>query len=114
MKIAIVGSRSFQDYGLLMKTMAKHKPSAIVSGGAKGADTLAERYAGEIGVDCIIFKPDWKRYGRAAGPKRNKQIVEAADRIIAFWNGKSRGTFSTITLAMKARKPVDVVRFVEK
>ena len=98
MKIAIIGSRSFQDYGLLIKTMASYTPSTIVSGGAKGADTLAERYAGEIGVDCNIFKPDWKRYGRAAGPKRNKQIVEASDLIIAFWNGKSRGTFSTISL----------------
>jgi predicted Rossmann fold nucleotide-binding protein DprA/Smf involved in DNA uptake len=114
MKIAIVGSRSFQDYGLLLETMARHKPSAIVSGGAKGADILAERYAREIDIDCIVFKPDWKRYGRAAGPKRNKQIVEASDLIIAFWDGKSRGTYSTITLATKARKPVDVVRFVEK
>ena len=114
MKIAIVGSRSFQDYGLLMKTMASYTPTSIISGGAVGADKLAEKYAREIDINCIIFKPDWKRYGRAAGPKRNKQIVEAADRVIAFWNGKSRGTLSTINLAKKAGKPVNAVRFMEE
>lgn len=114
MKIAIVGSRSFQDYKLLIRTMNNYTPTAIVSGGAKGTDTLAERYAREIGVNCIVFKPNWKQYGRAAGPVRNKQIVEAADLIIAFWDGKSRGTFSTISLARKAGKPVNAIRFMEK
>ena len=111
MKIAIVGSRSFQDYGLLLETMARHKPSAIVSGGAKGADTLAERYAREIDVDCIVFKPDWKRYGRAAGPKRNKQLVEASDLIIAFWDGKSRGTKHMINTMKNLDGQVRVIKY---
>lgn len=114
MKIAIVGSRNFKDYDLLKDIMQGYEPSAIVSGGATGADLLAEKYAKESGIKLVIFKPNWKRYGRAAGPMRNKKIVEASDMTVAFWDGKSRGTLSTITITKKAGKPVNVIRFMEE
>lgn len=114
MKIAIVGSRNFTNYDLLKDTMRDYEPSAIVSGGATGADKLAEKYAKESEIELIIFKPNWKKYGRAAGPKRNKQIVEASDMTVAFWDGKSRGTLSTITITKRAGKPVNVIRFMEE
>ena len=112
MKIAVVGSRTFNDYGLLKRIVSRIKPTVIVSGGAQGADLLAERYARESGLELMVFKPNWKRFGRAAGPVRNKEIVAAADLVIAFWDGKSFGTRSTLKLARKMGKPVHVVRFV--
>jgi len=84
----------------------------IVSGGAKGADTLAEQFAKENNLPVKIFKPDWAKYGRGAGPVRNKQIVEYADKVIAFWDGESKGTKSSIDLAEKSGKLLTVKRFL--
>ena len=112
MKLAVVGSRTFDDYRLLKSVVSRFKPAIIISGGAKGADQLAERFARESGLPLMVFKPEWKRFGRAAGPARNKQIVAEAHGVVAFWDGRSRGTRSTINLARKMGKPVYVVRFV--
>ena len=112
MKLAVVGSRTFNDYRLLKKVVSRFNPSIIISGGAKGADALAERYARESGLLLVVFKPEWKRFGRAAGPVRNKKIVKEAHGVVAFWDGKSRGTRSTIRLAEKIGKLIHVVRFV--
>jgi len=98
MKLAVVGGRDFQDYDLLKTTLLKfirnrHPESSkitIVSGGCPtGADKLAERFAKEHQLATNIFPADWKTHGKAAGPIRNKQIVEASDHIIAFWDGKA-------------------------
>lgn len=113
MKIAVVGSRNFNNYQLLKNTLDKYKEKCelIISGGAKGADKLAERYAKENGFEIKIFKPDWKRYGKGAGLIRNKQIVENADLIIAFWDGKSKGTAFTVNYAQKSGKEVEVINY---
>ncbi len=81
MKIAIIGGRDFSDYDLLKNTLNefinnKSFLSAIISGGAKGADLLAEKYANELGTEIVTYLPDYKRYGRAATLVRNTQIIE--------------------------------------
>lgn len=80
----------------------------LVSGGAAGVDTWAEERASELGINSFIFKAEWKKYGRGAGFRRNKTIVEYADDVIAFWDLVSRGTEHTISYAIKLHKPVIV------
>lgn len=101
MKVAVVGSRSFTDYELLKKTLDELYPNItrIVSGGAKGADSLSEQYAKEEGIPTQIFKPDWEKHGKAAGFIRNRDIVENSDMVIAFHDGQSKGTANSIELA---------------
>ena len=113
MKAAVIGSRTFDDYCLLKKTLDELYPQIdlIVSGGASGADSLAERYAKEEGIRTLIFKPDWKKFGRAAGMIRNKDIVENSDIVIAFWDGVSRGSKNSIDYAIKLNKKLKIVRF---
>lgn len=109
MKIAVVGSRSFNDYGFLTEILSEHGPkTAIISGGARGADSLARRYAEEHNIPFQEFLPDWDQFGKSAGPRRNQQIVDAADIVIAFWDGRSRGTGNTLDLAAKSGKQVHV------
>jgi len=124
-KIAIVGSRDFNNYELLKKTITdflftnrtdeefyemSYKDHTIVSGGAKGADMLAERFADEFELEKIIFKPDWDLYGKSAGFKRNKDIIRNADVVFAFWDGKSKGTQHSINLAKEMDKELYIIQ----
>lgn len=108
MNVGIVGSRGFNNYDEFCNYMSRIPidPKAIISGGAKGADTLAEQYAKENDLDLIVFKPDWEKYGKSAGFKRNRTIVNHSDLIIAFWDIKSSGTKNTIDTALELGKPV--------
>ena len=110
-KLAIIGSRDFDDYALLKAKLTSISPAQIISGGAKGADKLAERYAIEQGIDLIVYKADWKQYGRGAGIIRNRQIIEHCDEVLAFWDGQSRGTKSSIDYARKLNKPIVIELF---
>ncbi len=98
MKLAIIGSRSFENYALmkeqLLALIQKDGLSLthIVSGGAKGADTLGAQFAKEHQLELVVFKPDWKRFGKRAGFIRNTEIIEHADMVVAFWDGISNGT----------------------
>lgn len=88
----------------------------IVSGGCKGADKIGERFAQENNLDVIQFLPEWNKFGKAAGIKRNMDMVDyikdyADSIVIAFWNGESRGTKSTITQARKFNIPVYVIDY---
>lgn len=109
MKVAIVGSRSISSVDIGGHLAGLGEVSAIVSGGARGVDTLAAGYARSHGLELIEFLPDYARYGRRAPLVRNIQIVEAADVVIAFWDGRSRGTAYTIREARKRGKEVRVV-----
>ena len=112
MKIGVVGSRDFDDYKKLEKELNKIEGiTVIVSGGAKGADTLAREFAEKNDIKLTEFKPDYEQYGRGAPIRRNKKIVEYSDQIIAFWDGESRGTKNTIDIAEKQDKPVTIIRF---
>ena len=110
MKIAIVGSRGYP-YPALVEAYVDSLPedTVVVSGGAADVDTIATSRARARGLpEPLIFLPDWKRYGRAAGPIRNEEIVRNAGAVTAFWDEKSRGTASTIRLARKYRKPLTI------
>ncbi len=109
--IAVVGSRNFTDYELLQSVLDQEKPSGIVSGGAMGADTLAKMYAQKKGIGLREFLPDYKRYGRGATFVRNRLIVDAADKVIAFWDGKSKGTLFTMRYAEKKGREVRLVEY---
>ena len=106
---AIIGSRGFDNYVGLRRTLAQYPITRIVSGGAKGADTLGAEWSCERGLpEPIIFLPDWAKHGRAAGYIRNQDIVDTADFVVAFWDGKSRGTLSALRNAKKVGKPAHV------
>jgi len=109
--VAIVGSRDFPDAEAKVTAYVQHLPdgTTVVSGGASGPDTYAERAARARGLQVMIFAAQWDKHGRSAGYIRNKLIVGAADRVVAFYNGTSKGTALTIDLARKARKPVEVI-----
>ena len=106
MKIAIVGSRTVTDIAL--DGVIPTDCTEIVSGGARGADSEAAAWARSHGVPLVEFLPDYERYGRAAPIKRNEEIAKYADELIAFWDGHSRGTKSTIDFFKKAGKKVTV------
>mgnify|MGYP001144912671 FL=1 len=104
MKIIIAGGRNFTDYKKLCEVcdhiLQDQTNVEIVSGAYyKGADKLGEQYTAEKGFRLTKFPADWKRFGRAAGPKRNEQMANYADALIAFWDGKSKGTKHMINLA---------------
>jgi predicted Rossmann fold nucleotide-binding protein DprA/Smf involved in DNA uptake len=111
MKLAIIGSRSFDDYDLLRRMVSTHYPDVtfIISGGAIGADRLARRYAGEHGLELHEHLPDWKRFGRAAGQIRNRLIIDDADAVLAFWDGSSKGTLGGLEYARRRGKQIVVV-----
>lgn len=111
--LAVIGSRTFSNSALLAEHMdevcAAYHVSVVVSGGAKGADSLAANYAASRGLPVQIFEPDWAQFGRGAGPIRNKAIVNAADVVLAFWDGESKGTQQALTYAKQKAKQVIVV-----
>jgi hypothetical protein len=120
MNIAIVGGRDFSDYTLLKESLSVYIsiysgiPDNIVSGGAKGADTLAAQFAAEMDIPLLVFKPDYQKYGRGATLVRNTQIIENADVVFAFWNGQSKGTKDSITKAKKLQKELHIISYGKK
>ena len=106
MKIAIIGSRSILTADL---DTYISDDDEIVSGGAVGIDSCAAEYAEKNGISLKVFIPEYEKYGRGAPIVRNKQIVDYADKILAFWDGKSRGTLSVIKYAEKVGKPCEII-----
>lgn len=110
MKTIIAGGRDYRlsddDYAFLESEVANI--TEVVCGGAHGADEYGRQWARINGIPVKMFPADWKSHGRAAGPIRNRQMAEYADRLIAFWDGKSRGTKSMIDEATKRGLQVDV------
>jgi hypothetical protein len=115
MKIAVIGSQNFNDYEKFQKIMNKFLKSyenvEFISGGAKGTDSLAQEYAKEHGIPIKIYYPNWKKYKKAAGPIRNKQIWQDADIGIAFWDGKSKGTEYSFRFSKEMNKDLWVYNF---
>lgn len=112
MKVAIIGSRTFNDYNFLKETLEPYieNITMIISGGADGADSLAEKWAKKSEKDIMIYNPKWSLYGKRAGYIRNKKIVENCDALLAFWDGKSKGTKSSLDLCEELEVPYKVVR----
>ena len=112
MKIAIIGSRS-----LCLDNIESYLPDGIteiVSGGAKGIDTVAAAYAKQHGIPLTEFLPDYGRYGRGAPIKRNRDIANYADEAVAFWDGKSKGTMHTVGFFKNLGKKVTVIEISSK
>lgn len=113
MKLIIAGSRTFNDYKKLCaecdNILQDQTNIEIVSGAHyKGADKLGEQYAKERGYKLTLFPANWNKYGKSAGPKRNLQMAEYADMLIAFWDGKSKGTGNMIDLAKQSKLRVTI------
>lgn len=112
MKVAVIGSRSFEDCSKVTMVLDElTEITHIVSGGAKGADNCAQDYAKKRGLPITIFYPNWKRYGRKSGLIRNRDIIENCDMCIAFWDGKSRGTANSLKIAKNLGKEIKIIRF---
>jgi hypothetical protein len=111
MKVAVIGSRDFNDYNLVKSTLSTLNITLIVSGGARGADTLGERYADENKIPTKIFYPDWGTHGKSAGFKRNTDIIENSDLILAFWDGSSKGTLDSLNKASRLGKNLLIINY---
>jgi hypothetical protein len=119
-KVIIAGSRDFcseEHYKLLEAQMDQlvlsfGLPDEIVSGGARGADKLGERYASENGIGINRFVPDWDGLGKRAGFVRNQDMGNYADTLVAFWDGHSKGTRHMIEFAHK--RGLDVILIITK
>lgn len=116
----VVGSRTFNDYDLLCNKLdhllQNQDKIVIVSGGAKGADSLAERYAKEHNYELIIFPAKWDELGKRAGYVRNTEMHEFISHFskrgcVAFWDGKSKGTKHNFDLAKKHNTTIKTIRF---
>lgn len=106
MKVAVIGSR-----GLTVKNLEKYLPpetTEIISGGARGIDACAREYAVSHGIKLTEFLPEYEKYGKNAPLKRNITIIEAADIVLAFWDGKSHGTKFVIEKCREVGKTVRI------
>ncbi len=107
MKIAIIGSRNISKLNL--KDFLPNDIDEIVSGGAKGVDTIAKKFAQQNNIKITEFLPNYECFGQIAPLKRNIEIIEYADTVLAFWDGKSRGTKYVIDNCKKMNIPINVI-----
>ena len=107
MKLLVVGSRSITDFDLTPYVSAD--VDTIISGGAKGVDTLAEQFADKHNLSKYIVRPRYSRYGKGAALIRNDFMVDEADAVLVIWDGVSHGTHHTIKYAEKKGKPTNVI-----
>lgn len=119
-KLAIVGSRGFQDYDALSEFIDKtikensYEIIGVISGGAKGADSLGELWAKTKGYPITIYQAEWDKYGKSAGFRRNYDIIKNCDIVFAFWDGESKGTKHDLELAKQFRKPIFLYNYYGK
>lgn len=109
--LGVVGGRDFSDADLMREMLLEVDPERVVSGGARGADRLAANVSKRLGIPLIEYLPDWKTYGKGAAFRRNALIVAASTHLVAFWDGKSKGTKNSIEQAEKKGIPVLVVPY---
>jgi len=109
-RVAIVGSRDFPDASVVRRWVSDLSSDAtVISGGARGVDVWAAEAARARGLPVLEIQAQWEALGRKAGPVRNAEIVACATRVVAFWNGRSRGTLNTVVLAAEAGLPVTIL-----
>jgi hypothetical protein len=117
-KVIIAGGRDFDDFDLLCKKvdkiLSRQDEIEIVSGTARGADKLGERYAELRGYDIKRFPADWGNNGRAAGYMRNEDMADYSDALIAFWDGSSKGTLHMIDTASERGLKIRIVLYHPK
>ena len=114
-KVIIAGGRDFNDYDLLVKVcdhmLSNLNDIEIVSGHAKGADSLGELYAKEKNHKLTLFPANWSLYGKSSGVIRNQQMSEYADALICFWDDKSKGTKNMIDLATNKGLKIKIQKY---
>jgi len=118
-RVIVAGSRGFTDFGLLCDELdlflveqgLPTTETTIVSGTAKGADLLGEKYAMDLGMKLARFAPNWGLHGKKAGPIRNVEMAEYATHCIVFWDGKSRGSKHMIDTAQAKGLPTKIIRY---
>lgn len=116
MRVIIAGGRDFNDMEFLQKSFKKvflrrYMVSSIISGGARGADKLGEAFAEKFQIPLVIIEAEWDKYGKSAGYRRNAEMAEVGDFLIAFWDGESRGTKHMIDIAKKKGIPLQVFNY---
>ena len=115
MKVIIAGGRTFKDYDLLCRKadvfLSRQSEIEIVSGAAKGADKLGEKYAEERDFSIKRFPADWGTFGNAAGYRRNVEMAVYGDALIAFWDGSSKGTEHMINIAREQDLKIRIVTY---
>ena len=116
-KLIVAGGRDFSDTALFLNTMQRVEQElseysvSLVSGMAKGADKMGWQFARDQGITCHPFPANWNKYGKAAGFRRNQQMADFSDGLVAFWDGKSHGTKHMIDTMAKQNKWIMVVRY---
>lgn len=107
MKVIIAGTRSVDDYKLVVDTIQRsgYDITEVVSGCATGVDRLGERWAIANNITVKEMPADWARFGKSAGPQRNKAMADYADAAIVIWDGQSRGTRNMIENMIRRKKP---------
>ncbi|MCM1233547.1 MAG: DUF2493 domain-containing protein [Ruminococcus flavefaciens] len=118
-RVIVCGGRDFGDETLLTTSLdeilAEYDSFEIVTGGAKGADSIGDKYAIEHGMQRIVFPAKWDKFGKTAGYIRNAQMLQYAQEetpvVVAFWDGKSRGTKHMIDIATTGGAEVHIVRY---
>ena len=112
MRVLVCGSRTWTTRWLIESMLVKHKATVVIDGAAKGADSLGHNVAVGLGLKTIRFPADWKKHGKAAGPIRNQQMLDEGkpDLVLAFWDGKSRGTQDMIERTKKAGIEITVFK----
>ena len=117
-RVIIAGGRDFNDCPLLkrkcdriLSNIKKRSPIEIVSGMARGADTLGDRYAKECGYAIAEFPADWDKHGKSAGHKRNAQMGIYATHCIVFWDGRSKDTRHMIAIAERLELGLRIIRY---
>lgn len=117
-KLIVAGGRDFADRTLLEAEILrlannelKDKAVSIVSGMARGADRLAYEFAKSKYIQLYEFPADWNKYGKSAGYRRNSEMSQFADGLLAFWDGKSRGTKHMIEYMRRLNKPVEIINY---
>ena len=115
-KVIIAGGRDFSDYDLLKVKMNRILSNitdeiVIISGTARGADSLGEKYATEMGYKLEQYPANWNKYGKRAGYLRNEQMADVAHACVCFWDSKSKGTKHMIDLANQKKLKLRVVKY---
>jgi hypothetical protein len=115
LKIIVAGSRGFNNYNLLKNKLdfylSHYQSVEIVSGTARGADRLGERYAHEKGFSVKRFPANWDEFGKRAGYLRNEVMAQYATHAVIFWDGQSKGTKHMIELCKTYQLDYRVVQF---
>ena len=111
MRVLVCGSRNWNKPVTIATRIIKlPKGTIVIEGGARGVDTIAEFWAKELGYKVEVYPAKWEKYGKSAGFKRNIEMLETGiDLVIAFWDGKSKGTRHTIREAEKRGIPVEII-----